>query len=437
MPLPPPFDKIDPSKLPLPDVNNLAKQVVCWGVGNTPYVGGLFSGVLGVLWPDTPRDVWGEIREHTERLIDKKISEEVYARISNALDGLGSNLRAYQKARAAPEPDPVLIKERFEICRGHFNMCAPDFLSKHGGHERVLLPLAVQMATMHLGLLREGAVEGAKFNLSPGTIEDLKKEWIEVANGYKAHYGTFRPLLELGNDSPNGVTVAEYKGAFSGPAVRGATLWLFDQFYLWQFLDPNVPRRTAILTHERYWDPQLTKPVRYSRKLYSDPCGSWLGRKPVLLPERNNSWKESERIAAIDVWGADRIDAVQLHRTDGSSSGRMGNSNGGSKEQREGHGGTFESTKDRPIVGVWGSSGDVLESLGFIHRTGYDAEGKPMLERTHRCGGRRRGGNPFEIHFPGHVLSDVKITGVSNFYGSVECALFVFMPETFFDPQTP
>ncbi len=57
------------------NTENAVRGVVIVGIGKIPEVGGIIAGLVGILWPASKEDIWGQIKDQVEALIDKKLAD--------------------------------------------------------------------------------------------------------------------------------------------------------------------------------------------------------------------------------------------------------------------------------------------------------------------------------------------------------------------------
>ena len=173
------------------DLLNDLRATILFGIGEIPEIGGFISLLIGFFWPESSKDVWDEIKEKVEKLVDQKIDEEVYQLVKEDLTGLGNILKAYNNAIKISD-DPAFISENFVSCDIQFRAQLPHFSSK--GHEESLLPLYSIYAILHLTLLRDGILNSDKMAWKPNTkqlyIDDISnfiKEYCDyIDSTYKA-----------------------------------------------------------------------------------------------------------------------------------------------------------------------------------------------------------------------------------------------------------
>jgi delta endotoxin, N-terminal domain len=137
-----PFDKLSWEETP--------RTVVIGVVGLVPKVGGVFSKLLGLIWPD-PKSAETLIKESEAKMkawvkleIAERIAKYDTEKLRDLLEGLRTNLKYYGN-------DP---KESWlNTCIGSFNLVKPMFLNPQDYIGS--LPLIQALGTLHIGLLRE------------------------------------------------------------------------------------------------------------------------------------------------------------------------------------------------------------------------------------------------------------------------------------------
>jgi len=167
-------------------VEDKIKIGIIGAIGEIPEAGGLFALIVEELWPDPEKeDVWAEMKEKVEKLVNEKLSDLVYGNIKASLTGLGRNSAEYAQALRDDPGNIDLITEKFNVAKGDFNQQEPHFRVE--GYEVLLLPLFAQMANMHLSLIRDGCIHGKSWRWSDKIVQDLKKEFTHTIDEYVKH----------------------------------------------------------------------------------------------------------------------------------------------------------------------------------------------------------------------------------------------------------
>jgi hypothetical protein len=381
------------------DYNNAARVVVSTVLGEVPVVGVLLSALVDIFWPNPEVDIWAQIEAKVEALINQKIAERVWQQVSESLAGLQNVLDDYLFAAKNFPNDPKYISEKFNVAQGHFLHDLPQFQSK--GYELLLLPLFAQFANLHLGLLRDGAAFGANWGWSPEILERIKKQLSDGITNYGSYSDRIynAGLADTRAKAPSNAAKTEPFNTVNR-FIREMTLTVLDFRAMWPYYDivkfPVPPK------------------IYLDREIYSDAVGT-SDDSPFSIPGA-----PSAAPTRVIVWGWDRIDAIQVDYPQGggpdgkNSTGRMGNSKGGSDAPP--HGGSFD-VSGNPVTLVRARFGHIVNALWFQFKNG---------SWTHKLGGNYPGGGDRDFSYPGELLSSIKVMGVSRFYGSANCAVFGF-----------
>ncbi|MES1973210.1 MAG: insecticidal delta-endotoxin Cry8Ea1 family protein [Pseudomonadota bacterium] len=383
------------------DYNEAAKTVVGAALGAIPYVGVALGAMVEIFWPSSKQDVWGEIEAQVEALVDQKISALVWQQTIDTLTGLRNVLDDYIYAATHYQDDPAVISQKWNVANGLFLHDVPVF--KSPGYEFLLLPLFAQFANMHLLLQRDGAKFGATWGWTPSVVDGVTREITRTIASYLDYTNlVYVTALNVRTVSapylPNHTQPYNYVNEFR----REMQLTVLDYAIAWPYFDVV-----------EYPDPVV---VPVTREIYSQAVGT-ADDTGLSLPAN----PPTEPIRQITVWGWDRIDAVQVEYPAGggpngvTSTGRMGNSSGGSSNPPEG--GVFDLAQTGQVVRATTLSGTILNAMWLTFENGVT---------TPRMGGRYPGGGETRFEYPGEILSSIKIMGVSRYYGSANCAVFGF-----------
>jgi len=377
------------------DYNNAAKTVIATALGEVPVVGFALSALVEIFWPQSQEDIWAEIKDNVEQLVDQKISDLVYQQVQESLTGLHNNLQDYLWALQNSQ-DNNYISQKYNITLALFNQELPHFQSK--GYELLLLPLFTQFANLHLSLLRDGVLYGSEWGWTEEIIQHTKDTISATIQQY-IPYTEETYTSGLNATTANAPTNSHNTEPFCtiNRYVREMTLTVLDFKSMWIYNDPTL-----------YPEPVQ---VILDREIYSDPFGTADNSGLISLP-----LPPTKPITQLEVWAWDRIDACQVTYEAGGGPGgvtqtaRMGDRNGGASN-------VFDLTKLGPVVGVTVYSGSILNSWYFTFSDGSTSS---------QIGGKYPGGNEYNVSYPGEMLSSIKIMGVSYYYGSADCAVFGF-----------
>ncbi len=90
--------------------NNAAERTIEADLGMIPEVGTLLSVLVSIFWPKSGEDVWSQIKDQVEQLIQKDISQEVYQDVQNNLNG-----RAVRKSQLELAPRWRAIRQKLGL----------------------------------------------------------------------------------------------------------------------------------------------------------------------------------------------------------------------------------------------------------------------------------------------------------------------------------
>ena len=292
------------------------------------------------------------------------------------------------------------ISATWIVTDGDFDQQLPSFQAY--GYELLLLPLFAQFANLNLALLRDGVLFGSSWGRDIAYLNIIQQKLTTAIATYTTYA---QQTYQQGYKNVVNNTTTNYHDCQPFAAVnnfaRQMTLSVLDFMQLWPYFDVS-----------KYPNPQ---PVYLPREIYSDPVGRCDDSEPINLLSQ-----PTQPISQITVWGWDRIDAVQLSYPSGGGPGgvtqtaRMGDQNGGSNQSP--HGGVF-NVSNNPVTIAAGLCGDILNAFTFTFKD---------RSSTYKLGGNVSGGGPYSFSYSGEILSSIHINGISDFYGSADCAVFGF-----------
>lgn len=168
-------------------LNNIAKNLVLMGAQMIPYVGGVVSSVIGLIWP-------GMTGPNQLQLLEQKLTSLINERVSESeKNGLTASIQATARNMAALEG---LVKEEEEakvqsrsadmaksyivVINNSLNTILE--IAKNSQYKEDLLPLYTTAATLHLTFLRylEANVTNDELGMSKADYNSIK-----TANGGK------------------------------------------------------------------------------------------------------------------------------------------------------------------------------------------------------------------------------------------------------------
>ncbi|WP_080055642.1 insecticidal delta-endotoxin Cry8Ea1 family protein [Spirosoma aerolatum] len=403
------------------DWNDQIKSLILLGLTTAVPEGGEILGFfVETFWPSSGDDVWSQVREQVEALIDEKIADDVYGRVSANLDGLKNVIINYTNA-INNQGD---IKTNWVDLRNDFSLYQPNF--QQTGDEVLLLPLFAHFANMYLATLRDAVIHGSEWGMAPGDVaqaqSDLTQKITEfttyTANWYSSHASDLLSKTpENNNTNQPFFAVNTYE--------RQMTLSVLHFMDTWQYYDISRFPNGAV-------DSSGTPINLFYREIYSDPYGNTRNGNggptghPLTLPQQ----AATQRPTQITVWSGSRIDAVQLtYPANGGPGGvtqtpRMGDPIGGSNA-----GNTFTNSPDNPIIQAQVSYdyyeknvNNQSQAIGTMFFTFSDKT------NTHQMGSSVGYYKSGVVGYTNHALSSIYSPGYNTQYGnSANCIVFGFM----------
>ncbi|WP_233220388.1 insecticidal delta-endotoxin Cry8Ea1 family protein [Photobacterium sp. GB-50] len=164
------------------DVIEIFKSSLGFALNFIPEVGGVVSFLVRLLWPSPKEDVWGKIKDKVEELIDEKLDDEVFSRVSTIVAGMNLSLKKYLTLVKGASPEE--ITSLIVTLNDDFIREGPEFQQK--GYEYILCPLFGVFASLHMTFLRDVLLHH-KDNLSKHMYDSLKSEMKE----YKKQYSDY------------------------------------------------------------------------------------------------------------------------------------------------------------------------------------------------------------------------------------------------------
>jgi hypothetical protein len=369
-----------------------SRDSVIAALGMVPEVGELLAALTDILWP-TGEDVWSEIKQRVEALIQQHLDDYAYKDVQAALSGLQSVVNQYVTALSIPTSSPAYLLTLWVAAYTQFLQFRKKF--QLPGFELLLLPLFAQFVNLQLSLLRDVVQKGSAWGLSPEVLQQRTGELtrcIADSVSYAAAIdkaGLDALTSQTGRDDHHCQpfrTLNHYN--------REMTLIVRDHATLWPYFD---------LT--QYPQPV---PVTLTREVYSEPFGTCDASGPINLPT-----PPATKICGMSICGGDRVDSIQVGFADGSKV-QMGGPHGSVLPPR---GGRFQVDPDDPIVSIQTVCGDALSGIRFTFQSG----------KSTRMFGGQVGGQWGGYTLDQHFLSSLYVAGTSPFYNQcIACIVFGF-----------
>ncbi|GAA0977407.1 insecticidal delta-endotoxin Cry8Ea1 family protein [Nocardiopsis tropica] len=172
------------------------KQIIMGICSVVPGWGTLIGVGLGIglsyLWPSGKDDVWLEIEERVKKLVKKEIKDLYRKFTENQLKGLYGLCARYKKSAEAAYKNSASNKDK-EDARTDWKAIEtaiindlPAFQDKD--YKVAILPLFVQVANIHLFILRDMCINGEKLGFGNQKINDCKTTLSNLTQGSSPTY---------------------------------------------------------------------------------------------------------------------------------------------------------------------------------------------------------------------------------------------------------
>lgn len=376
------------------DWNYAAQTTVTNALFSVPEVGTVLSTLTSIFWPSSGEDVWGEIKDQVEAVMDQKISDLVYKNVQESLQGLQAVVNNYLEI--VDSGDTQVISERWNAANADFIQQLPYFQAS--GYEVLLLPLFAQYVNLYQSLLRDGMTKGASWGWNDDVVSSVSNDMAQYTLQFMQWVDTW---YASGYQSIVSTTKSDHHKCEPFKTVnawvRTMTLGVRDHRWLWGYVS-EAAHGLGPFT------------VYLAREIYTDPKGTCDDSGNIVIPAP----KPTKFPTEIKVWSGSMVDGAQVsYPASGgpnhvTTTARMGDKNGGSLN------GQFDVSSN-PVIKAGGRSGDALNALRFVFQNGKD---------TSWIGGS--GGGGFMFNYSGHQLSSIWINGESNYYQCADCVVYGF-----------
>ncbi len=175
--------------------NNRIRDMVIRGTRLFPAgVGDAVALMVDILWPRTGTDIWAQIMADVQATIDREIVKNVIREREAELDALTRNIQSYTDAARLTEKGNYLTVCLADAIKIFYK------ITNDKQHDAQLGPLAVSLASIHLGLLRERYEHGDKLYPHLANKDPMwLKELLEFYDRYILYfYGYDRDKKKVG-----------------------------------------------------------------------------------------------------------------------------------------------------------------------------------------------------------------------------------------------
>lgn len=161
-----------------PSWNQVELAAITTGLSGIPVIGKILAGIVSAFWPHSQVDVWAEVKQQVEALVNQEIAKDNYQRVQDKLgsaeqnSGLIGVMNNYLNIVKQNENNPANLKTQMEqdwdSVNNIFTEAQAAFQQKD--YELLLLPLFVPFANMYLTIYRDFLIQ----KIDGPTIEHLQ-----------------------------------------------------------------------------------------------------------------------------------------------------------------------------------------------------------------------------------------------------------------------
>ncbi|MTI33511.1 insecticidal delta-endotoxin Cry8Ea1 family protein [Xanthovirga aplysinae] len=356
-------------------------------IGETiPGAGIVLPAFLITLFPQHSEeiDVWDEIKERVEKVVDEKIDDETYKIMRTKLIKIRFDIRSFLEAS---EELKASKWSQVDNDMNDYNAFTID------GQEVVLLPLFSQFVNLYLSFYRETVLQGENWHIGQAELDisernlqraipvfsDYVDRWYQqglndvVANAPKPNSTNTEPFN----------TINRY--------VREMTLGVLDFRNMWAYFDPVLYPAGAT--------------IHLDREVYSDMIG--YASSPFVFPAAPSQFPDH-----LKVWAQEGVNAIEVDYPNGGTNGRRDNQAIGSQTNLWEE---FDLT-DHPIIGAsahysaspYYSDYKLIDAVKFY----FDNGDETLESQVIGDGGKRADPgliNTTVYSYPDHILSSIYI----------------------------
>lgn len=347
------------------DWNYAAQTTVTNALFSVPEVGTVLSTLTSILWPSSGEDVWGEIKDQVEAVMDQKISDLVYQDVQQGLQGLQNVVNDYLEV--VDSGDTEVISERWNDANADFSQQLPSFQAS--GYEVLLLPLFAQYVNLYQSLLRDGMMKGASWGWNDDVVSsvssDMTQNTLQFMQWVDTWYNSgYQSIVSTTKSDAHECEPFKTVNAW----VRTMTLGVRDHRWLWGYVS-EAAHGLGPFT------------VYLTREIYSDPKGTCDNSGNIVIPAP----KPTKFPTEIKVWSGSMVDGAQVSYPAGggpknvTTTARMGDQNGGAL-----HGQQFDMSSN-PVIKAGGKVRHRSERapVRVPGRQRYQLDGRLRRRRLH------------------------------------------------------
>ena len=403
--------QVRPVPTDINDWSNTAMVTIASFLGMVPEVGSLLNGLVYILWPSDQQDVWDQIKDQVQQLIDQDLTELIKNLENQTLQGLKNDIGDYEDAIATQ--DSSNISTNWRSANQNFGLSIPQF--QVADYEVALLPYFAQAVNLHLALLRDGVLHGKDWGWTDADVFSAKQQLVDAIDQYNQYVGdTFNQENQKRFDAFSNAE-RDYLVFCANNPPMDYSLGIHYNVTAWNAYNNFVQYMTLhVLDFWKMWPSFSGGPVQVvlDREIYSAACGS---SDYAVIPGTPWSSMPTQPISQIEVFAGDRIDGILLtYPAGGGPNGQTQVVAGKITDSGDTH--TTFATAVNPLVGVSVWFGDVVGALqcdssdGTFTNVGRDI---PSSKNTWYLPAP-----------PGEIISSVYINGTDQSYQSANLIIF-------------
>ncbi|WBO69890.1 insecticidal delta-endotoxin Cry8Ea1 family protein (plasmid) [Bacillus cereus] len=279
------------------------------GFLGVPFAGQLvtfYTFLLNQLWPTNDNAVWEAFMAQIEELINQRISEAVVGTAADHLTGLHDNYELYVEALEEwlERPNAArtnLLFNRFTTLDSLFTQFMPSFGTGPGSQNYAvpLLTVYAQAANLHLLLLKDAEIYGARWGLNQNQINSFHTRQQERTQYYTNHCVT---TYNTGLDRLRGTNTESWLNYHR--FRREMTLMAMDLVALFPYYNVRQYPNGA--------NPQLTREIYTDPIVYNPPANQGICRRWGNNPYNTFSELENAFIRPPHLF--DRLNRLTISR---------------------------------------------------------------------------------------------------------------------------
>lgn len=310
------------------------------------FAGSLTGILFNFLWPTNTQAKWEAFIKAVEELVDQKIEEYAQNQAISRLVGVQNVLQLYQVAVDALQKDPnnaVLrehVREQFIATNTFIVGSMPLFRVK--GQEVPMLTMFTEAANLHLLLLRDAAMFGTSWDMSPVTEESYQRDLENALADYTDHcVNTYNSGLKKAHELPPNYdyksskfpwipkNLKEYTRAYEEGYWRNVIDWNYYNNYRRDMTIMVLDIVALWPTYNPKLYPEVVK-MELTRELYSELMGQgWNENQDkieslIVRPPHLFTWLQTIKIGTMKPQDSSKIDQyadirVILHMTNSNN----------------------------------------------------------------------------------------------------------------------